>query len=234
MRLLDFKNDEPELKRMALSFDLKADGDGGKFTGYGAVFGNVDHGGDLIRQGAFADTIQAWKSKGKWPKLLWQHDTHKPIGVWTDMREDDHGLLVEGKFTKGVQQADEAYALLKDGALDGLSIGYRTVEAEYDNDLGIRSLEKLDLHEVSIVTVPMNEAAGVSAVKSLTEAIDELHTLSDAERLLREVDRPFSRKEATGFMSVIKKIAQREAGDDRCAFDEVGALAELAQRFRAA
>ncbi|MET3352369.1 UNVERIFIED_ORG: HK97 family phage prohead protease [Xanthobacter viscosus] len=153
-----------EIKSFAL--ELKEVGDAGTFTGYGAVFGNVDQGRDLIVRGAFAESLSAWRSKGKLPKLLWQHDARRPIGVWTEMREDDYGLFVKGRFTAGVKQADEAYALLKDGALDGLSIGYATLEDEIDRAAGIRKLVKLDLMEVSLVTFAMNPAAGVTGVKA--------------------------------------------------------------------
>jgi HK97 family phage prohead protease len=178
------KSGEGVPERKALSFELKADAQGdGTFTGYGAVIGNVDQGGDIIRSGAFTDTLSAYKSKGKMPRMLWQHDTGKPIGVWSEMKEDSHGLYVEGKLTKGVQQADEAYALLKDGAIDGLSIGYSTVDAEYDADLGVRSLKKLNLYEVSLVTVPMNDAANVTSVK----AADEIKTIRQFQAALRDV-----------------------------------------------
>jgi len=210
-------------ERKTLSFELKDAGAGdGAFTGYGAVFGNVDQGGDIIRQGAFADSIAAWRAKGKMPKLLWQHDTRQPIGVWTSMSEDGHGLLLNGKLTKGVQCADEAYALLKDGALDGLSIGYQTVDAEYDSDLGIRSLNKLNLMEISIVTIPMNDAAGITAVK----AADGIKTIREFEDFLR--DAGFSNAQA-------KAIASRgfKSSEPRDEDDGVTGLLESLRKARA-
>lgn len=196
----------------AVALELKAAGDGRSFSGYGAVFGNVDSGRDLIRRGAFAESIAQWRSKNAFPKMLWQHDSRKPIGRWTEMVEDDHGLFVQGRLTDGVQLADEAYALLKDGAIDGLSIGYQTMDDEYDRDLNVRTLTKVALWEVSVVTMPMNQAAGVTDVKSLD--VDGIKTLSDAERQLREAA-GLSRKQATDLVSVIRKIVQREADDDR-------------------
>ncbi|MFG1364663.1 HK97 family phage prohead protease [Xanthobacter versatilis] len=136
------------------------------FSGYGAVFGNVDQGRDVVIRGAFAESLAGWRAKGKLPKMLWQHNPHAPIGIYTEMREDDYGLFVKGRFTDGVQQADEAYALMKDGALDGLSIGYSTVDDEIDRAAGIRKLVKLDLWEVSTVTFQMNLAAGITDVKA--------------------------------------------------------------------
>lgn len=222
------------IERKALSFEIKdISADDGTFSGYGSTFGNLDSGGDVVQQGAFAESLNAWRAKGKMPKMLWQHDTRQPIGVWTNMQEDQKGLLVSGRFTKGVQAADEAYALLKDGAIDGLSIGYCTLMDSYDTQNDVRTLVKVDLLEVSLVTIPMNAAAGVTAVKAFTEAIDAFETLSDAERLLREAGREFSRKEATDFVSKVKAIAQREAGDDHDGFDPVEALNRLAQKMRA-
>jgi hypothetical protein len=201
-----------KIEHKTIACELKADTAGdGTFTGYGACFGNVDQGGDMIKQGAFTETLAAWRTKGKMPAMLWQHNTRQPIGVWSNMQEDSHGLLVQGKLTKGVQQADEAYLLLKDGALDGLSIGFETVDAEMMPSQNMRMLNKLNLYEVSTVTMPMNEMACVTSVKA---AIDELETLSDAERFLREVC-SLSRKDTTDFVSVVKKIARREAGGDQ-------------------
>jgi HK97 family phage prohead protease len=172
-----------DFEEKAFVFELKVDAaDTGTFSGYGAVFGNVDYGGDIVRKGAFQDSLNNWNSKGRMPAMLWQHDSKQPIGVWQNMMEDGHGLHVQGKLTKGVQKADEAYALMKDGALSGLSIGYKTVDAQYDPDLGIRSLNKLDLLEVSPVTMPMNDMAGITNVK----AADQIKTIREFEDFLRD------------------------------------------------
>lgn len=216
------KSELGKFERKSLSFEFKAVADGdGTFTGYGAVVGNVDQGGDIIRQGAFADSLSAWRTKGRMPPMLWQHNTDQPIGVWQSMSEDGHGLLVNGKLTKGVQCADEAYALLKDGALDGLSIGYQTVDAEYDSDLGIRSLNKLNLMECSIVSIPMNDAAGITAVKALG-----VKTIREFEDFLREAG--FSNAQA-------KAIASRgfKASEPRDEDDGVTGLLETLRKARA-
>lgn len=201
----------------AITLELKANADTGSrsFSGYAAVFGSVDSGRDLIRRGAFSETLSQWRGKGRLPTMLWQHDMGKPIGRWTEMREDDVGLYVEGRFSAGVQQADEAYALVKDGAIDGLSIGYVAPEGgyEYDRDLGVRILTRIDLWEVSIVTMAMQPAAAVTDVKAADFGVIE--SLSDAERWLREAAPALSRKQVTGLVSAIKRIAQREADDDR-------------------
>lgn len=163
--------------------ELKEVTDARTFSGYGAVFGNVDQGRDLIVRGAFAESLADWRTKGKLPKMLWQHNPHAPIGIYTEMREDDYGLFVKGRFTDGVQQADEAYALMKDGALDGLSIGYSTLDDEVDRAAGIRKLLKVDLWEVSTVTFPMNVGAGVTDVKAQPKPP---HTIREFEAFLRE------------------------------------------------
>lgn len=158
--------------KSAFAFEMKeAPADDGTFSGYSAVFGNVDLGRDIILKGAFTETLSKWRAKGKLPKMLWHHNMRQPIGVWTEMREDDFGLFVRGRFTKGVQAADEAYALLKDGAADGLSIGYDAIDPEYDRDLNVRKLVKVDLWECSLVTMAMNPEATVTGVKAAAEDV---------------------------------------------------------------
>jgi len=217
-----------EMKHLDFAFEVKEVGqDTRTFSGYASVFGQVDQGRDIVVRGAFSDSLAKWRDKGKLPKMFYHHDTRRTIGRWTEMKEDDYGLFVAGRLTEGVQDADEAYALLKDGAIDGLSIGYRTLEDTYDRDMEIRKLEKVDLMEVSIVSLPMLESAEVTGVKSFEGAIDALKSLSDAERFLREADRALSKKEARDFVSVVQKIARREAGDDQGDIVALNRLAEL-------
>lgn len=231
MTCLELKDaSNAEIKHLDFAFEVKeVSADARTFSGYASVFGQVDQGRDIVVRGAFTESLQEWKAKGKMPKMLFHHDTRRPIGKWVEMFEDDYGLFCRGSFTNGVKDADEAYALLKDDAIDGLSIGYQTLDDEYDRDTQIRKLIKLRLMETSIVTFPMLESAGVTDVKSFEASIDGLANLSDAERLLREAGRSFSRKEATDFVSKIKKIAQREAGDDQ---GEVNSLKKLAELIR--
>ena len=150
------------------TFDLKEVSEGDRtFTGYGSVFGEVDQGRDIVARGAFTESLNEQKNKGRMPKMLYYHDPRRPIGVWEEMREDEVGLFCKGRFTKGVRDADEVYALLQDKAIEGLSIGYRTLDYDYDEDLQIRKLTKLHLGEVSVVTFPMLESANVIDVKEL-------------------------------------------------------------------
>ena len=144
------------------------------FSGYGAVFDNVDAGGDVIRKGAFADTIREIKDTGRYPAMLEQHGGFgmtagdlTPIGIWLDMEEDDIGLKVEGQLALDTVRGAEARSLMKMGALSGLSIGYMTREDSFDRVTGILTLKKLDLLEVSLVTFPANDAARVQGVKNI-------------------------------------------------------------------
>jgi len=175
------------MDRKQIRFDVKADGETRTISGRGSVFGNVDNGGDVVLPGAFAKSI----ASGRKVAMLWQHDTREVIGVWTKVTEDADGLNVEGVLAD-TPRGNEAYALLKMGALDGLSIGYRTKDSEWRED--VRAIKEADLWEVSIVTFPMNEEARVDAVKAATLTEREM------ERKLTR-DAGFSRSVALALMS---------------------------------
>lgn len=133
-----------------------------EISGYASVFGTADTGGDVVQKGAYARCLKALKLKGTKPKMLWQHDPAKPIGVWDEIREDSKGLFVKGRVLDDIQGGREALALIKAGAIDGLSIGYRTVRAEHTKSGG-RLLHELELWEVSLVTFPMLPEARVGS-----------------------------------------------------------------------
>jgi HK97 family phage prohead protease len=176
--------DQLEIKLAAV--DVRAIGEDGVIEGYASVFGNADSGGDSVAPGAFR------KSLGVRPadqvRMLWQHDPNEPIGVWEQISEDARGLLVRGRILGDVARGREVLSLLRAGAIDGLSIGFRTVRARMDERTGIRTLLEIDLWEISIVTFPMNAAARVAGVKQLV-------TLRDFETFLRDAG-GFSRNEA--------------------------------------
>jgi len=138
--------------------------DDGTFTGYGSIFGNVDRGGDKVMPGAFSESLVQHRREGTKVLMLWQHDAHEPIGVWEDLAEDAKGLWGRGRLILEVQKAREVHALMKVGAIGGLSIGYR--ERDADQDGNVRLLKKLDLYEISPVSFPMNRRARIEAVKS--------------------------------------------------------------------
>lgn len=186
--------------------ELKATGEDGTFEGYGSVFNITDFGGDVVVRGAFADTLTAQKAAGRLPAMLWQHRQSEPIGVYTSMEEDDVGLKVKGKLALKTARGAEAYELMKMGALSGMSIGYRSRDDSYDRVTGVRTLKKLDLLELSLVTFPMNDASRVSSVKT----IETLITLRDAEDYLRESG--LSRAAAVAFIARVKSLGQSDSG----------------------
>ena len=158
----------------------------GLFEGYGSVFGNKDLGNDVIEKGAFTKSIKRRTNKGV--KLLYQHKSDMPIGVFDEIREDDHGLVVKGRLALKTQAGAEAYELLKMGALDGLSIGFRVnpSEVSYDKRNNKRIIKEVDLMEVSLVTFPMNPQATVRSVKGEQYSIREWEKgLRDAFNLSR-------------------------------------------------
>lgn len=135
----------------------------GTFEGYASLFGRADLSGDIVLPGAFALSIEARGAAGI--RMLWQHDPDEPIGSWIEVREDAEGLYVRGQLTTEVARAREVLGLMRDGAIDGLSIGYRTVEARKDARSGTRKLIKVDLWEISVVTFPMLPEARIRSVK---------------------------------------------------------------------
>lgn len=183
------------MNKKDLSFEIKAVSDDGLFSGYASVFDNVDSYGDIVRKGAFVESIGEWEAKGKMPPILWNHDPSDPIGVYTKMQEDDKGLFVEGRLLiDDVPRAKQTHALMKAGVIDGLSIGYRVKEYLYNVDEEVTDLIKLSLREVSIVTFPANPETRIEAVKSRLDA-GELPTLPEFEKFLREAG--FSKSQAT-------------------------------------
>ncbi len=143
----------------------------GLFEGYASLFGVVDLGRDRVQPGAFRDSLA--RKGARAIKLLWQHDPTHPLGVWEEIREDERGLRVRGRLDLAVAKAREVHALMRSGAIDGLSIGFRAERARKDAATGVRHLEKLDLWEISIVTFPMLPGARVSAIKRLQPPQDQ-------------------------------------------------------------
>ena len=133
-----------------------------EIEGYASLFGQADQGGDVVQQGAYGVSLTALARAGQRVKMLWQHDPAKPIGVWDEVREDARGLWVRGRLLDSIRAGREAAALVAAGAIDGLSIGYRTRRAG-KNDKGQRLLSELELWEVSLVTFPMLPSARVAA-----------------------------------------------------------------------
>ena len=199
---------DSEIKKLVFESEVKADAKG-IFTGYGSIFGNEDQGNDIVKKGAFAKSLtQRPPSK---VKMLYQHKTDEPIGVFTDIYEDNKGLFVKGQLAMGTQKGREAYELLKIGALDGMSIGFRAdpeKQGYNENKRGTRTLKEVDLMEISLVTFPMNESALIETVKGNAKNIREW------EKILREAG-GLSRTEAKiGAKALSESLSQRDAGDD--------------------
>ncbi|MES2219268.1 MAG: HK97 family phage prohead protease [Pseudomonadota bacterium] len=209
-----------KIERLRVAFnEIKANDANGsmKFTGYGAVFGNRDAYDDLIESGAFKDFIsEAESDKKEWPAMLLQHgawgvtaDDLTPIGAWLSFSEDEKGLLVEGEIADTTRGLD-TYKLMKmkpRPAIRGLSIGY--VAREYKNGNGKeeprRTLLKIDIIEISIVTRPANTLANVTGIKG----IETIESFKDAEEML--MDSGFSRTQAVGFISRVKSLSQSDS-----------------------
>ena len=190
----------------------------GEFEGYGSVFGNKDLGNDVIEKGAFTKSLRKRKAKGV--KLLYQHKSDMPIGVFDEIKEDEHGLVVKGRLALKTQAGAEAYELLKMGALDGLSIGFRVnpKEVSYDKRANKRIIKEVDLMEVSLVTFPMNPQATVRSVKG------EQYTIREWENGLRDAFN-LSRSEAkVAAKAVTKCFDQREVDESA---ELVDAIKEL-------
>ncbi len=155
----------PERKFLRPETGLKIS-EGAVIEGYASLFGRRDQGGDVVQKGAYGASLAKLRAEGRRVKMLWQHDPSEPIGVWDEVREDATGLWVKGRVLPDVARGREAAALLAAGAIDGLSIGYRTVKAERDGR-GQRLLSELELWEVSLVTFPMLPEARVAAKADL-------------------------------------------------------------------
>jgi HK97 family phage prohead protease len=136
----------------------------GVFSGYASLFGKADLGKDVVERGAFAKSLRQRGAAGI--RMLFQHDPNEPIGAWSEIREDERGLFVRGQIARGVERGREVLELMRAGALDGLSIGFRTVRARKDGASGLRRILEADLWEISVVTFPMLPGARVDRVKA--------------------------------------------------------------------
>lgn len=205
-------SDDDNVEDIKTFFDIKTElvttEDDGTFEGYGSVFNNTDLGNDVIKDGAFTKTLRQRGAKGV--KLLYQHKTDMPIGVFTQIKEDDHGLYVKGKLALGTTSGKDAYELMKMGALDGLSIGFKVnpKEVMYDKRTGKRIIKELDLMEVSLVTFPMNPRATVRSVKGEEISIREWENgMRDAFGLSRSESKVAAK-------AVNQAFTQREVDDN--------------------
>ena len=205
--VVEFENnaigqEENKTEHIEAFCELKAEAEEGVFVGYGSVFGVKDLGNDVVERGAFQKSLNG--ASPKKIKMLWQHKSDTPIGIYEEIFEDSRGLKVKGRLALGTQGGSEAYELMKMGAIDGMSIGFRADPAkqEYDSKNKRRILKELELMEISLVTFPMNQSARVQAVKG------EEMNIRDLEQGLRDAF-SFSRSDA--------KVAAKAVHD---AFDQ--------------
>jgi uncharacterized protein len=198
-----------QIKLEATEFSF--DDDERMIRGYASVFGGIDSYGDTVAKGAYLETIE---SRERPVRMRWNH-FGPVIGKWMKMYEDEKGLYVEGQLTPGHSVAEDVYASLKFGAVDGLSIGYIPKEYEDDKETGIRTLKEIELIEISVVEEPADLGAKIDEVKGISEALAKCESLKDAENCLRDAC-GLSRSTATAIISQIKTLTQSdsEAKDD--------------------
>lgn len=158
------------MEYLHLQLDKKKmlDEESGTFEGYASVFGQVDAQHEVVQPGAFRNTLEHIRKTKNMPKMLWQHDPTMPIGTWEEIREDEYGLYVRGRLLLDVQKGKDAYALLKSGVVEGLSIGFQVKQSHRDKD--VRVLDEIDLFEISLVTFMANPLAKVTSCKSWEDA----------------------------------------------------------------
>lgn len=192
-----------EYKRIQLSeVQVKFGDDTNRtFEGYASVFGGIDSYGDQIVKGAYAKTLE--ERGGRPVRMRWNH-FGPVIGKWMDIAEDQNGLYVRGSLTPGHSIADDVYASMKHGAVDGMSIGYRVKRESRDG--AIRKLEEIELIEISVVEEPADLGAMVSQVKNMGDAIHKCESYKELESLLRE-SAGFSRSNATILVNRVKSLS---------------------------
>tara|TARA_R100001440_G_scaffold36955_2_gene56160 strand:+ start:21556 stop:22248 length:693 start_codon:yes stop_codon:yes gene_type:complete len=213
MSEMQTETQEQEFKYIDIQCELKMETDeekgSGRFSGYASIFGNKDLGNDVVEEGAFAKSLRNKSAKSV--KMLYQHKTDEPIGVYKKVVEDEKGLYVEGQLAMGTQRGKEVYELMKMGAIDGLSIGYK-VDAkgyEYDERGKRRKLKEVDLMEISAVTFPMNPKARVRKVKGVE------NTIRDWEEMLREVGGLSRNESKVGAKALTQALSQRDVEDGK-------------------
>jgi len=200
-----------QLKHKQIGFKADSVNDDGTFTGYGSVFNVLDSYREIVAPGAFKESLKAIKASGDPLPALWQHSSSQPVGGYDLLEEDSHGLKVEGFLLKNeIPLANQAFALMKRRVVKGLSIGYYVLEDSWNEKDRIRTLQKLELVEISIVTFPANQDALIDEVKSKL-AGGSLPSLKDFEDFLCEAGFSRSQAKAIAGNGLSKLLVQREA-----------------------
>jgi HK97 family phage prohead protease len=209
-------NKAMETKCLSGGMEFKFNEEAGTFEGYASVFGGLDSYSDTVMKGAYEETL---KERERPVRMRWNH-FGEVVGKWLEIREDEKGLYVKGQLTPNHSKANDIRALLKHGAIDGLSIGYFIVDDE-PNGYGGRNLKQIELIEISIVEEPADLGASITGIKS---KLEKAESLADIEASLR--DAGFSRSSATALVSRIKTLAQRDveqevAAEQKSAFQQL-------------
>lgn len=215
---------------------LSSDDQPGMFEGYASVFNNVDIFGEKVLPGAFVDSLVDKKRRGMSIKMFWNHNPSEPIGRWLDMAEDSKGLFVKGQINLQVQRAKEIHLLMLDGAVDSMSIGFFTEEADFED--GVLLLKRLNLLEVSPVSLPANDRARIDDVKSAERVarFDQFCAalkagtplpVKDFEDLLREAGVPKSMAKQIASVGYARAIRCEADGHDEALTELRASLASL-------
>ena len=214
------------MPQSSFSLEIKGvDASAGTFEGLAAVYGNIDHENDVILPGAFTKTL---KDHGGKVPILYQHYHSSPIGMG-ELTDSAGGLHIKGELVLEVSKARESYALMKREVLKGLSIGYSTVVSEYDRDKDIRYLKELRLHEVSLVTFPMNLQAQVTDVKRFDEmTVDELLIAAKSKALPDEILVNLKKLQAL----VTGQAAETHSAPDIHAVNKATSILKLFEEYR--
>lgn len=220
------------LEHKTIPFEVKEIDSNGLVRGYASIYSNVDYGGDVIEPGAFKTSLAEIAGGTRSVKMLWQHDPGQPIGIWDSFQDDAKGLMAQGRILAGVSRGKDAIELLRAKAVDGLSIGYRTVEQDWQTagEGRVRLIKSAELWEVSVVTFPMNPAARITDVK-------KLETIRDVERVLRDAGVPanFAKLVAShGFDEAKARLAgdRREDGSEEAKAQALSSLLTKLQRLK--
>jgi len=185
--------------RFDVPLKIKSINEKGEFEGYGSVFGVKDSHSDIVVAGAFQKSLARWNEKGQLPALLWMHKLDEPIGIYTEIKEDENGLLIKGRLLIDDDPlAKRAYAHMKAGSITGFSIGYELIDYEWDRDKQAFILKEIDLWEISLVLFPSNDESRLIDVKT-TLLRGDTPQPKIVEKHLRDVG--FSRQQAKAFMA---------------------------------
>lgn len=201
------------MNELDFALDTKAIDDEGHIEGLAVGYGNLDFGGDVVLPGAIKNMT------GKTIPMLMFHDQKRPAGVWTGFQETSDGLLAKGRFSMSTTAGKEAHGLVKDGALGGLSMGYRAIKHRIVGKA--RHLAEIALHEISLVTIPMNEKTLIMSVKDIVSG-GEMPTERQFEDFLRDAG-GFSKTKAAQFVALVKPLLNRgepDAADQLAQFYE--------------